>query len=662
MKNSTKALLWLLIVGVMAIAVASCHRETKTNKVTVYSSGDQYGFIDKTGKMVIDPQFEQVFEFSEGLAAVRTKEDVWGFIDKSGKMVIEPKFDDVRNFSEGFASVRIGGKWGFIDKSGNMVIEPIYGYSDGFFEGLARVEIEEKRGFIDKTGQIVINPIFNGSVGNFHEGLAWVKIGEKEGFIDKTGQIVINPIYDVARDFNEGLACVINEEKYGFIDKTGQMIIDFQFDDAGDFKDGLACVKIGENYGYIDRTGQIVIDPIFDHANDFQESLARVSSEGKGFFFIDKTGQMITDLQFDEAWSFNNGLALVKTDGDYSFIDKSGNIVIPLTNPDFYIRNDDYGFSEGLYPIYKSIKYGLKKENGDIITDAIYNELELCSNGLVMAKTDHGWGIIDKKGKIVLDCIYDNITYCRGKFYVELDNKIGAADQNGKLIIKPKYESLEELYKFKQIEKDPDDYCNYIIWRNKEGITMEETHGFAPMNSSMTFTNAQGDTLVLAGTASEQGYWHAIKYLYDKDGEVRGFLSLFNDGHPCPYYSLDDKIAEDKFDEDYIGAFSEVVYDLVMETYEDPLYYDRFYFERDEEGRIVKVYDPIWHHSISAPFNGHFNYLVQEGAEFWTSDLRGGHFDLYFITAPNDPDDRHFRVDTFYYYYYINPYIPLLSY
>ena len=31
----------------------------------------------------------------------------YGFIDKNGKMVIEPQFDEVNNFSEGFASVAI---------------------------------------------------------------------------------------------------------------------------------------------------------------------------------------------------------------------------------------------------------------------------------------------------------------------------------------------------------------------------------------------------------------------------------------------------------------------------------------------------------------------------------------------------------------------------
>ncbi|ECC1273812.1 WG repeat-containing protein, partial [Campylobacter coli] len=48
----------------------------------------------------------------------------WGFIDRSGKFVIKPKFDSIWDFSEGLAKVKLNGKYGFIDKSGKIVIEP----------------------------------------------------------------------------------------------------------------------------------------------------------------------------------------------------------------------------------------------------------------------------------------------------------------------------------------------------------------------------------------------------------------------------------------------------------------------------------------------------------------------------------------------------------
>ena len=55
----------------------------------------KYGFIDKNGKVVIEPQFYDVHTRGEGFAQVE-KDGKWGYIDKNGKVVIEPQFDDAR--------------------------------------------------------------------------------------------------------------------------------------------------------------------------------------------------------------------------------------------------------------------------------------------------------------------------------------------------------------------------------------------------------------------------------------------------------------------------------------------------------------------------------------------------------------------------------------
>ncbi|HEF9233395.1 TPA: WG repeat-containing protein, partial [Campylobacter coli] len=41
-----------------------------------------------------------------------------------GEFAIEPKFDGVGNFSEGLVAVKLNEKWGFIDKNGDFVIKP----------------------------------------------------------------------------------------------------------------------------------------------------------------------------------------------------------------------------------------------------------------------------------------------------------------------------------------------------------------------------------------------------------------------------------------------------------------------------------------------------------------------------------------------------------
>jgi hypothetical protein len=56
-----------------------------------------------------------------GLAPVRLKWK-WGFIDRSGKLVVEPQYDYTHGFSEGLAGVKLNGRWRFIDRSGTVLI------------------------------------------------------------------------------------------------------------------------------------------------------------------------------------------------------------------------------------------------------------------------------------------------------------------------------------------------------------------------------------------------------------------------------------------------------------------------------------------------------------------------------------------------------------
>jgi hypothetical protein len=76
----------------------------------------------------------------DGLLAI-TVNGKQGFIDLNGRIVIPPTFDNVWQFSEGLASAWQNGLVGFIDRSGKFVIPPRYQYGKAFHDGLAEVQL-----------------------------------------------------------------------------------------------------------------------------------------------------------------------------------------------------------------------------------------------------------------------------------------------------------------------------------------------------------------------------------------------------------------------------------------------------------------------------------------------------------------------------------------
>ena len=120
----------LTIVAITLAALTGCGRSRtaeaqpgdQLSGLFVVRAQGKTGFINKSGKLVIHPQFSEAAPFSgDGLAVVEIGGRA-GYIDKSGKIVINPQFDAGAPFSEGLAAVRVGNAWGFIDKDGKIVI------------------------------------------------------------------------------------------------------------------------------------------------------------------------------------------------------------------------------------------------------------------------------------------------------------------------------------------------------------------------------------------------------------------------------------------------------------------------------------------------------------------------------------------------------------
>jgi len=161
------------------------------------------------------------FDFRVPHAA--NKDGKFGYINKSGDMVIPPQFDRAMSFCEGLGRVGIGDKQGYIDETGKIVIPLQFAEAYPFREGLAGARIDEKFGYIDKTGAFVIQPQFD-HVEPFFEGLAAVMAGEKWGYIDRTGKYVVEPQFDKVWSFNDGIAPVTKGDIHGYIDNAGKLV------------------------------------------------------------------------------------------------------------------------------------------------------------------------------------------------------------------------------------------------------------------------------------------------------------------------------------------------------------------------------------------------------------------------------------------------------
>lgn len=219
--------------------------QAKYDKVTIFNSG--YASVQRDGKFfVVDksgtefpvdvPGIADLNDFSEQLASLKTEADLVGFVDGTGKVVIEAKFKAAGDFHGGIAWAKNNaGSVGFINPQGEWVLEPQYDAGKNFDpeSGLVRVKTGEKWAYVNKSGELMYmndSDLFE----DFSNGLARGKKNDKFGYFNDTGVWAIQPQFDGARDFKNGYACVKSGEKWGIIDKTGKWVVEPKFEEIKD--------------------------------------------------------------------------------------------------------------------------------------------------------------------------------------------------------------------------------------------------------------------------------------------------------------------------------------------------------------------------------------------------------------------------------------------
>lgn len=323
--------------------------------------GDLWCAIDKTGKELFTiPTVPSGYivndksNFSDGLAKVYSNETkAYGFVDKSGSLVIPCEYKNVGEFHDGLAWVydKANAYYGFIDKTGKLALPFQYSEVWGSFDnGIAVVRIGRRTAVIDKTGKEVIPQGYAYAARISSETLVVASLSEygyANGyyFMNKAGQVVGKAVYGSYNGtpfhFVDGLA----ENGNGYINESGELVIPRQYKDAGDFVDGYAVVKTGDgNYSVIDKTGRVTTTLPYRVESNAGNGCFMISSHESGtqrFGFVDYTGKEIVPCKYKQVEKFSGGVAAVQDfSNKWGFVDTTGAEIVPCELAQVWYTNE----------------------------------------------------------------------------------------------------------------------------------------------------------------------------------------------------------------------------------------------------------------------------------------------------------------------------------
>jgi len=319
-----------------------------------------YGFVDKTGKVVIECNLKNAKDFDADVTWVKFKnQDYFTLIDKKGNIIPTKNYKKVGSFyptQKDICAVYENDKMGFINAAGKEIIPCKYIGASYFSEGLASVcdynSIKGEYGFINKQGKEVIPLKFiQSGTSSFHNGLARAQILGKTVLIDKTGKTVFKTSKGNIQGNNHGLIQVFTKPK-----RSG--------------------------WGWLNFKNEFVIKPIYSYAKGFDDE----------------------------------GYAVVEKNGLKGLIDTTGKVLIDFKYETLYADYKDMGFYMGVYPTEKPKSlYDSKKDyfdaNFKLINTSVYKHILPASGGNLLpfvAKTDK-IGFLNRQFKVVVPAKYSRI-------------------------------------------------------------------------------------------------------------------------------------------------------------------------------------------------------------------------------------------------------------
>ncbi|HPO50343.1 MAG TPA: WG repeat-containing protein, partial [Spirochaetota bacterium] len=325
--------------------------------------------------------YDDIYNFSEGIALVR-KNSKYGYIDKNGKVIVNPVYEDGTNFNSNVAFVKEDNLWGMINKTGNFIIKPYYDWVWGSQNDYYAVKKNNYYGIVNKNGKVVVEIKYDWVEIIKEKNNAILSLEGKKGCVDlKNGKTLINFDYEDILYINEAERFIIKKDALYYICDEDGKTLGNRYDNIYNdyyFSDYFYFTK-NYNYGIIDKNDELILkedkyaflkviskDKKLIAVRKFDEDYCRI---------IDFSGKEIAFTRYSSIDKFINGFFRSEKNGKYGLIDDNYNEVLPTVYENILKLE-----KSGCYRISKNKLYGIADDKGKIIVEPKY---EMFSSSIV---------------------------------------------------------------------------------------------------------------------------------------------------------------------------------------------------------------------------------------------------------------------------------------
>ena len=529
----------------------------------VLKKSDKYGVIDRSGNVVIEPNYTNVVipNPEKNVFVCYQNEDIQVFNDKNEEIMTEyEKVEPIRlkniasdlMYEKSVLKYLENGKYGLIDYSGKKVASAQYDELDAlpYKEGELLVKQNDKYGVINIRGNnlveiqydtIAVDGYYTDDNGYKFAGYIVSNTtdeGYRYGYIDYKGSLLLEPEYneltriaEIKDDENAYLIGAINGQ-YGVI-KNKENILNNEYQSIRyDANNNVLVVEKSKKYGIAKLDGQLIVPVEYNQ--------------------IDITGIYLYAQNEQGTTVYNNNGTQANVDANIA--------ILETDNEKYRIRiNDELGS-----------KYGIIDDEGAQLVEEKYNYLEyLYDDYFIASQTGGKLGVINDKDEVKIPIECDSVQRIENtnlvktvvgqtttRIYKE-DMQLACEMQNATIETVNDYIKVYNDTETKYLDKQGNEVSNTVVYQNNlifAAKNEQGKYGFVDKSNNVVL-DYQYDGVT---EVNEYGY-AGIK----KDGKW-GVVDQNGKIVLEPTYEL-----QDETEPDFIGAYHKVTYGFGEFYFED---------------------------------------------------------------------------------------------
>lgn len=383
---------YIILLGLYCSAVCGAFAQAQDTLLPVKSHG-QWGFINRSGKVVIPLEYDGVDPFQAGsLFTKAVKNHKVLVISRTNAVIAETEFENLHVLNDSLLIILSHGKWGLYTINNVNILPPVY----------KRIRITDRSYLILRTDTGC-------------------------GISDLQGKIIIPIRYDSITRTPTGFV-VIKNGLQGVYTSTGHKVLDTYC--ANVYRGAAACYFYLHNglWGAVDDSGKSILEDEWNSLTGISNAFIKLQKDDHVYLYSTVLRKIIDSASDDYSW-LGSRYVLTTFQGMYGLINERGKVIAkpvykkiePLDVFSFKVQTDN-----GI---------GIVDTNGNIIGRPQYDNIMPFAGPLALVQIADWWGGINRRGVEVIPVKYDYLELFRNSVKAYMDGKLRVFefDDNGNL-------------------------------------------------------------------------------------------------------------------------------------------------------------------------------------------------------------------------------------